>query len=306
MLQLSIVITGYSEEEVGTMSQIVESARMFILNNARLLERHLFAFHFHSGEPALVRTALLAYQNADGGFGNALEPDKRTATSQPVDQEVALQVLDEIGFDTPLAHQICDFLETITTAAGGVPFVLPTVRDAPRAPWWNTEDNEPPSSINPTASIAALLHKHAVQHPWLARATNFCWQQIEETTLTGGHDFLCALPFLEYVPDRARAARAFARVSAQLLTGNFIAYEPDAPGYVFTPIQYAPRPQCMVRTLFEEATIQKHLDALIHKQQMDGGWPIAWPAISPACEVEYRGVVTLGALKTLKAYNYLD
>jgi len=276
-----------------------------MLRNARLLERRLFAFRFQSGDRQSVLLALLAYQNADGGFGNALEPDKRTATSQPIDQEIALHVLDEIGFDTSTAQQICNFLETITTAAGGVPFVLPTVRDAPRAPWWNTDADQPPASINPTASIAALLHKHGLRHPWLDRATDFCWQHIEHTPLTGGHDFLCVLPFLEHVPDRARAERAFAGVSAQLLAGDHIAYEPDAAGYVFTPLQYAPSPQSMARPLFDEPTIQQHLAALVHKQQADGGWPITWPAVSPACEVEYRGIVTLGALKTLKAYAYL-
>ena len=103
------------------MSHYLESAQTFILSNARLLERRLFAFLFRQGNPDHVRTALLAYQNADGGFGNALEPDKRTTSSQPIDQEIALRVLDDIGFDMRIAVQICDFLETITTAEGGVP-----------------------------------------------------------------------------------------------------------------------------------------------------------------------------------------
>ncbi len=286
------------------MSQILASAHTFMLSNARLLERRLFAFLFQHGDRQTVNAALLAYQNGDGGFGNALEPDKRTATSQPIDQEVALSVLDDIGFDMPTALQVCHFLATITTDAGGVPFVLPTVRDAPRAPWWNTEVDHPTASINPTASIAGLLHKHGVHHPWLDRATGFCWQQIEETALENPHDFLCVLRFIEHVPDRARAARAFERISSQLLAGGHVTYEPEAAGYVFTPLHYAPSPQCLTRQLFDEGTIQKHLAALAHKQQADGGWPIAWPAISPACEVEYRGVVTLGALKTLQAYGY--
>src|SRR4030095_5529563 len=132
--------------ERNVMSQLFESAQTFILSNARLIERHLFAFLFRQGNPDHVRTALLAYQNADGGFGNALEPDKRTASSQQIDQELAWRVLYDSGFDTAIALQICDFLETITTTEGGFPFVLPTVRDAPRAAWWNTDSEEPPAS----------------------------------------------------------------------------------------------------------------------------------------------------------------
>ena len=288
------------------MSQILESAQTFILSNARLLERHLFAFHFRQGDPDPVRAALLAYQNADGGFGNALEPDKRTASSQPIDQEIALRVLDDIGFDAGIAVQICDFLETITTAEGGVPFVLPTVRDAPRAGWWDTDLEEAPASINPTASIAGLLHKYEVSHPWLARATDYCWEYIEHLQIRSGHDFLCIQSFLEHVADRERAERAFERISVQLLEGGHITYDPSASGYVFMPLVYAPSPQNMAYRLFDAATIQNHLAALANKQEKDGGWPISWPPISPACELEYRGIVTLNALKTLRAYDYME
>ena len=287
------------------MSQILGSAQTFILSNARLLERHLFAFHFRQGDPDPVRAALLAYQNADGGFGNALEPDKRTASSQPIDQEIALHVLDDIGFDARIAVQICDFLETITTTEGGVPFVLPTVRDAPRAEWWDTDLEAPPASINPTASIAGLLHKYVIHHPWLDRATDYCWQYIEHLQIRSGHDFLCVQSFLEHVADRERAERAFERISTQLLEGGHITFDPSASGYVFMPLVYAPSPQNMSRRLFDAATIQNHLAALANKQEEDGGWPISWPAVSPACELEYRGIVTLNALKTLKAYDYI-
>src|SRR5262245_53215702 len=192
-------------------TNILESAEIFIWNNARLLERHLFSFLFKEGPRQNVSAALSAYQNEDGGFGNALEPDKRTRTSQPVDQEFALRILDEVGFDAAIAERVCDFLMGITTKEGGVPFVLPSVRDAPRADWWNTED-DPPASINPTASIAGLLHKHKFQHPWLDQATAYCWRKIEESQEESDHSLLCAALFLEHVPDRDRAERAFRHV----------------------------------------------------------------------------------------------
>ena len=88
------------------MSHLLASAQTFILNNARLLERRLFAYLFANGTKQPVIAALLAYQNEDGGFGNALEPDKRTATSQPIDQEVALRVLDDVGFDAGIALRV--------------------------------------------------------------------------------------------------------------------------------------------------------------------------------------------------------
>jgi hypothetical protein len=286
------------------MLRKLAAAQKFMLGNARLLERRLFDFLFRDGNRQQVLAALLAYQNVDGGFGNALEPDKRTATSQPIDQELGLRILDDVGFHPNVAQRVCDFLLTVTTPEGGVPFVLPTVRDAPRAGWWNTDEKNPPASINPTASIAGLLHKHSFHHPWLDQATAYCWQQIENRQFSFAHDFLCAMHFLENIPDQARAEHAFERLGTQLLESRQITYDPNASGYVYMPLFFAPSPQSLCRRLFDDATMQTHLDVLAQKQQEDGGWPISWTAVTPACELEYRGIVTINALKTLKAYGY--
>jgi hypothetical protein len=81
--------------------------------------------------------------------------------------------------------------------------------------------------------------------------------------------------------------------------------DPQAPELMFTPLTWAPTPDSLPRRLFEDSQIDSHLEALAARQQPDGGWPIYWPPVSPACELEYRGVVTVGALKTLQAYDRL-
>ena len=279
-------------------------AEEFIWSNARLLERRRFAHLFKDAAAEPVRAALRAYQNADGGFGNALEPDKRCPDSQPIDQELALHVLDDAGVDAAVVGRMCDFLATISTAEGGVPFVLPTVRSAPRAPWWNTED-DPPASLNPTASIAGLLHKHGFQHAWLDRATDYCWRTIDASQLDEPDLILAIITFLEHAPDQPRARREFERVATSLFEHELVVIDPDDAGYVKMPLDYAPTPQSWCHRLFSDEVIAEHLAALAARQQPDGGWPIAWPPISPACELEYRGIVTLAALRTLRAYGQL-
>ena len=283
------------------MTNIIDSAWTFLLNNGRLLERRLFAFYFRDGSPDAVLAALRAYQNDDGGFGNALEPDKRTPSSQPIDQEIALRVMNEVGFDSSIAQRVCDWLMTVTTDEGGVPFTLPTVRDAPHAPWWGTDDLHSPAHINPTASIAGLLHKHGVQHMWLARATDFCWRVIETTDIDEPHGLVTALLFLQHAPDRARAERAFERVATSVM--KLVTLDPNAQGYVHRPLEFAPRPDSIAHKLFGDNVIAANLDHLQAQQQADGGWSITWPTVSAANEYEYRGVVTLGALKTLQAWG---
>jgi hypothetical protein len=284
------------------MSSILDSAWKFLLCNSRLLERLMFEFHFRGGSREAVLAALRAYQNDDGGFGNALEPDKRTPTSQPIDQEVALRVIDAVGgADATMVTRVCDWLMTVTTEEGGVPFTLPTVRDAPYAPWWGTDDPHPPVNINPTASIAGLLHKHGAQHAWLDRATDYCWRVIEANDVAEPHALVAVLTFLQHAPVRARAERAFGRVAAGVMT--IVALDPNTQGYVHRPLEFAPGPDSMARKLFSDELIVANLDHLQVQQQADGGWPIAWPTVSVTNEMEYRGIVTLGALKTLRAYG---
>src|SRR5689334_17303034 len=149
------------------MDTQISKAWNFVLLNARLLERQQFAHLFLNGPKEPVLSALRAYQNDDGGFGNALEPDKRCPESQPVDVQTALGGLDRIdAFDYPVIVRACDYLMSISTSEGGVPYALPSVNDYPHTPWWFAPEN-PPASLNPTAGIVTLLLKHNIDHPWV-------------------------------------------------------------------------------------------------------------------------------------------
>jgi hypothetical protein len=275
----------------------------FMWRAARLLERRRYAYLFLDGERQAVPEALRPYQNSDGGFGNGLEPDVRAPVSQPVPTWTALGILDETGdFTDPMVGQICDYLLSITTAEGGVPFVLPSVRDYPRAPWWEPDD-QPSASLNPTAAIAGLLYKHGVRHPWLVKATTYCWSQLDALDQTSPYEMRAVFPFLDYVPDRRRAEEVFDRIGPKILEQNLVALTPTAEDETHTPLNYAPRPESMARRLFSDEVIEANLDALASAQQEDGGWPFNWLAWNPATALEWRGVVTIEALVTLQAYG---
>ena len=63
--------------------ELLEKGENFIWENARLLERAIFSYHFYSGSDIRILEILKTYQNEDGGFGHALEPDLRTPDSHP-------------------------------------------------------------------------------------------------------------------------------------------------------------------------------------------------------------------------------
>jgi len=287
------------------MPKCIELAAEFIWRNARLLDRQRFAYHFLGGSRDGVLSALRAYQNADGGFGNALEPDMRCPDSQPQFQEAGLRILDEVGFDGDIVEGVCRYLRSISTDEGGVPNCLPTANAYPHAPWWTAEENQP-ASVNPTAAIAGILHKRGVHDAWPASATEFCWRAIEAREDMEVHALMCILTFLENAPEQDRARGAFEVIGKRILEQGLVCMDPDDPGYVKKPLDWAPRPESWCRELFDDEVIDTHLDALAARQRDDGGWSISWEAISPACELEWRGVLTVDALLTLKAYGRLS
>ncbi len=285
-------------------SDRLRRAREFLLLNARLLERRLFAHQFEGADGTPVVAALTAYRNPDGGFGNALEPDKRAPPSQPQDAEIALRTLDTVGrFPGALVTPLCDWLASVSTPAGGVPFSLATVNAFPHAPWWAVEEADPPANLNPTAAIVGLLLKHGVDHPWIAPAADFCWRGIAASESTDFHEIACSILFLTHAPDRPRADLEIRRLRQRIATPGVVALDPDAAGYVQKPLDFAPTPDSPFRPLFSEAVIADHLAALAARQQADGGWPINWEAISPGVACECRGRVTIAALQTLQAYS---
>ncbi|MES9540223.1 hypothetical protein [Actinomadura sp. NPDC000600] len=273
-------------------------AAEFMRLNARLIDRHRFALHFRGGPAAPVLAALRAYENPDGGYGHALEPDLRGEDSQPVPAQHALQFLHEAGADDdPAVTRVAGYLASITTAGGGVPFVLPTVRDAPHAPWWQTPD-DPPGTINPTATLAGMLHRAGADHPWLGPATDFCWRYLEAPGAEpGAYDVLAVLTFLDHVPDRDRAEATFARVR-DLLAAHARSDHQE-------PLDFAPDPGGHGRRLFDTDRIDACLDALVDEQGDDGGWDVAFPIWTPVTRPEWRGFVTVERLRTLRAYGRL-
>src|ERR1700761_2788317 len=114
-----------------------DAAAEFMAARARGLDRRVFQRLFQGGAPGPVRDAISAYRNDDGGFGHALEPDLRTAASQPAAVEMALRLMDITDtWDTALVTSACDWLTAVAPDDGGATFVEASVSEAPHAPWW--------------------------------------------------------------------------------------------------------------------------------------------------------------------------
>ncbi len=249
-----------------------------------------------------VVAALAAYRNPDGGFGNALEADIRAPASTPLACECALRALHEADIrDRALASGMCQFLSSVAEPNGRVEIALPHILDYPRAAHWNSPSFGS-DSPNPTAGIVGLLHYQGADHPWLTRASEWCWQRLERP-LADAHEIATALRFLEYAPDRARAAKLAIRLAAEAPRSKWFLEHAGTPDYGVTPLGLCPTPTSIARPAFSDDLIAAHLDDLASRQQPDGGWPITWQAPGPGAAIEWRGRMTLEALLCLRAYG---
>jgi hypothetical protein len=158
-----------------------------------------------------------------------------------------------------------------------------------------------PASVIATGMIAGTLHARRFRHPWLVRATALMWELLDNLTEPGPYEMYGVLAFLEHVPDTDRARRVFSRVGPLLLSRGLVELDPEAPGEVHGPLDFAPLPGSLARDLFDDATIKAHLEHLAAAQRDDGGWSFNWPSWSPAAEADWRGFITVGNLRILRA-----
>src|SRR5690606_24265688 len=161
---------------------------------------------------------------------------------------------------------------------------------------------------------AGLLHRNEVWHAWLFRATDFCWQAVESLERSHPYEIEAAVAFLDAVPDRARAEAAADRLGRLVRGQRLAALDPDdlgaypvAPGYApgehHFPHDYAPAPDSLARAWFTDEEMARSLDHLAAEQREDGGWPVRWRRWAAAPALEARPMVTIEALRILRAYG---
>ncbi|MEU4872362.1 hypothetical protein [Streptomyces sp. NPDC021608] len=289
-------------------------AEHFVWLTARVLEQRVFAHDFLNGAADPVETALDAYRNEDGGYGHALEPDLRGPVSQPLHTARALGVLDSIGrLNGRRVERVCAYLTSVSTRDGALPAIHPSQRDYPAAPFIPIVD-DPPSELLSTGPVVGLLHRNDVWHAWLFRATDFCWQAVDSLERSHPYEVEAAVAFLDSAPDRPRAQAAADRLGRLVRDHRLVALEPDrldrypvAPGYApgehHFPYDFARTPQSLARAWFTDEEMARSLDHLADAQQKDGGWPVRWRQWAPGTALEARPMVTIEALRTLRAYG---
>jgi hypothetical protein len=295
------------------MTVDLADAADFLAGSARVLDRRRFDLLFGDGEAAQVLGAVDAYRNPDGGYGWGLEPDLRSGTSQTGGALHAFEAFADLApATTPRAVELCDWLADATLPDGGLPFATPVPDPAACAPFWASSDGRE-SSLQITAIVAATAHRVAAadpavaQHPWLARATEYCLAAVRDL---GPEPHAMVLAFAAQLLDAAaplfpEAAELVETLRPHVPAAGLLHVAGGADDEFMRPLDFAPFPGGPARTLFAPGVVETDLERLATGQQPDGGWRVDFASYSPAAALEWRGLRTVSALVVLRANGLL-
>ncbi|MEJ2216882.1 MAG: hypothetical protein P8099_09730, partial [Gemmatimonadota bacterium] len=263
-----------------------ERAVRFLQEQARPLEAACFRHSFGEAPATSVVKALAAYQNGDGGYGRALEPDLRTPSSSALATSLALLRLAALGVGGkhPQVQAARAYLERSLDPQRWTWRIVPDdVGAYPHAPWWGQaglEERFGRYLVNPRAAlVAGLLHfEDTLDGDWLGQVAEDTVRAVETRELDM-HELLAALALLE-APGLAVGSRARVRAA------------------------------CEQAAEFAEV-VHVNLDVLVAAQGEEGAWSPNWswgayPDAWAEAQREWQGVLTLEALEALRAYGRIE
>lgn len=300
-------------------------ARAFLLERGRPLDAARFRHAFEDGGAGEVLGALRAYQNPDGGFGRALEPDVRAPDSSVLATSHALEVLHDLGVPAaePLLSGAVEWLRLKLEVEedGSVwPFLPPEAGAHPHAPWWSQADPGQLARtfggfrVNPRAGIVARLWRWPERLPegLLALLT----VETRDAVLAGldpgdvnGHQVAATFAQMPEVPELHR--QPVLDYLRDVLPGRVSAAPEALAGYGLNALRVAPTPAAPLAPPLA-GPLAAALAHLLTSQEEDGSWAPSWhwsgqfPDAWPQAEAEWRSALTLEALQTLRAWGRLE
>ena len=295
-------------------------AEQFIRTSARPLEQRMYSYFFEKGNREDVLSELSKYQNADGGFGNALEPDMRIADSSALTSSIGLRILRElqVSYEHDIVGDVIIYLLDTYDAARNVWQVVPsTTNDAPHAPWMGYDDKLPERwggfLANPRASIVASLQEYAPLVPedmlkgLLEASVSYLRSRADSLDM---HEIGCYMDFLQIASLPGCMRESIVSLLASALERLIDKDSSKWEQYGLRPLDVVSTPDSPFISLFPEA-VAANLDYLVEGQEPDGAWPITWswgdafPDMWPVAEREWKGIKIVENMKALRAFDRL-
>ncbi len=269
-------------------TQALKEITQWIHQNARPIDLAVWQYHFEGGSRETVLKELTFYQNADGGFGNVLEPDCWNPESSPYTTLQAIRILLAVGVvdrEHPFMKEAFRYLlECSHQREYGWLFSIPTNDAHAHAPWWTySEEANTYESIGLTAELAGvvllLCEKGSALYEKAELFANGVIQKLNSSAVHGDMGLGGYIELLQYIHKAGLQTRydvAFLTDALRKLVNATI--ERDTSKWVYYgahPSRYITSPDC---PFFQENEdiVQAELDFLIDTRPQNGIWPIPW------------------------------
>jgi hypothetical protein len=282
----------------------------------------LFEYRFENGGRGAVIEAIEDFQNEDGGFGKALEPDLRSPSSSGLATAHALDVLQEVGCEGKakvMKNAIQYVLETLDPQSKVWPVAPVDVNDYPHAPWWHEQNGSLERTFDgfrivPRALILAALqsYKELLPGGWLKEVIEDTVHFIVTTSVDAlrSDGFVWAGKLAQAPGLKVEYADRLKDCLIQIVP-EVVSIDPaEWSGYALPPLKTAPGPDSLAASQLHHP-IQEHLDYTIRSQCEDGAWDPVWdwgdnyPETWEIAREEWRGHLTLEYLTILRNYQRL-
>ncbi|MFW9789176.1 MAG: hypothetical protein ACFFE2_04420 [Candidatus Thorarchaeota archaeon] len=290
-----------------------KKAEDFIYSNARDLDIRLFEHHFKDTPKDDVLGELEKFQNQDGGFGKAIEPDFRLVESSTMATSVGLQYCIEVNAkskDEIISNAMNYLSSTYDVEDSYWPQTPLSVNDAPHAPWWHIEEIKPPAEsswANPNAELLGYLHRYHehVPNEILVSARKRALENLKNIdTIQSLYSFMCWERAYRLVPE------PLSSLIAEKLATTLKTFEPkpDALGEIRV-FWIAPNQDSFL--LRFPGYVYWLYDREIEEQSEDGGWRPTWKwgqyeDVWPIAEKEWAGKITVNGLIAMDKFNIIE
>ncbi len=293
-----------------------EDAATFIRSQARPLEVARFDHIFNGADVADVLSELKKFQNADGGFGHALEADLRAPESSALCTSIAFQIIREhqiSGGEEMVQQGMRYFADTLDRSELHWRIIPETAGGSPHAPWW-TQEGRDTFSLNPNSEILGYLLDYGesvIDERIVSQLTDRIVESLRSMKEIEMHDLLCCLRLLDSKNLPPVISQSVLKELKRLISGAVSTNPEQWKEYGLRPLQVVNCPDSPFIDGLEEA-ISLNLEYELNEQQDNGSWAPTWSwgdTYSETWEVairEWSGWLTLEKLLILKRFDCIE
>lgn len=265
-----------------------EKSKKFVYRNARPLDLARWKYHFEDGSKEEVLNALSVYQNDDGGFAYAIEPDNWNVNSTPISTWYATEILSEIDFtdkNHPILQGILKYL------GSGKDFIdgkwlntVPSNNNYPHAIWWECNNESGVPLDNPTVALAGFLirfaDKNSIIYEQACRIAKEAVDKFINGTDVDMHDIRCYINLLNYCElskmtdlfDTEHFKKVLIETANSLICTDTEKWNTD---YVCKPSMFFDRRMTVFKEIDREL-VEYETELIIKSQLDDGSFPVTW------------------------------